>query len=309
MAQWTEPAWLDEAGEWIHAQLARLGLVADGPVEQPHVRPWATVLRVPTSDGPVWFKAAIPLLGHEVGLVEIISRNRPDVVPGLLASDGERGWLLMADGGERLRELVERERSFDRWLDALPLYSQLELDLAHAADDAVALGTPDRRLDLLAPAYEQLLDRASPEFAGTAPRVDELCSQLAALRLPETVQHDDLHDGQVFVRNGGYLFFDWGDACVSHPFFTMSVTLEGNISWGLDDVEGSVDTTRFRDAYLEPFTTLASRAELEDAFATALRLGWVCRALNVDRFARALDPPDRDRLLEGVAIRLRLAFR
>lgn len=306
---WTEPEWLASAHGWIDGQLARLGLVPDGPVEQPHVRPWATALRIPTTQGPVWFKASVPVLAHEVGLVEIISSRRPDLVPALLASDGERGWLLMADGGERLRELVERERSFDRWLDALPLYAQLELDLAPAADDAVAVGTPDRRLGVLGPAYEGLLDRVSPEFAGTAARVHELCSQLAMLGLPETVQHDDLHDGQVFVRDGGYLFFDWGDACVSHPFFTMSVTLEGNISWGLDDVEGSVDTARFRDAYLEPFTAVASRAELEDAFAAALRLGWVCRALNVDRFARALDPPDRDRLLEGVAIRLRLAFR
>jgi hypothetical protein len=46
---------------------------------------------------------------------------------------------------------------------------------------------------------------------------------------------------------------DWGDACISHPFFTLSVTLEGVIAWGLDDVEGSVDTAPFRDAYLAPF--------------------------------------------------------
>ena len=204
---------------------------------------------------------------------------------------------------------ITDERSFDRWLDALPLYAQLELDLAPAAHDAVSVGTPDRRLAGLADAYEQLLETVPEEFAGTAPRVRELSAQLAAIDIPETVQHDDLHDGQVFARDGGYLFFDWGDACVSHPFFTMSVTLEGNIAWGLDDVEGSVDTTRFRDAYLEPFTALAPRADLEDAFATALRLGWVCRALNVDRFARALEPPDREHLLEGVEIRLRLAFR
>jgi hypothetical protein len=87
------------------------------------------------------------------------------------------------------------------------------------------------------------------------------------------------------------------------------VTLEGNISWGLDDVANSVDTAPFRDAYLEPFTRLAPRAELEAACAVALRLGWICRALNVDRFARGLASPDRERLLdEGVEVRLALAF-
>ncbi len=86
-----------------------------------------------------------------------------------------------------------------------------------------------------------------------------MCLRLAEVGIPETVQHDDLHDGQVFVRDGGYLFFDWGDSCVSHPFFTMSVTLEGVLSWGLDDVEGSVDVTPFRDAYLASFSEYGSR--------------------------------------------------
>ncbi len=70
------------------------------------------------------------------------------------------------------------------------------------------------------------------------PRVGEMCDELAGYGLPETIQHDDFHDGQVFVRDGRYLLLDWGDACVSHPFFTLSVTLEGYIAWGLDDIQG-----------------------------------------------------------------------
>ena len=117
-----------------------------------------------------------------------------------------------------------------------------------------------------------------------------MCRQLSTVAIPETVQHDDLHDGQVFVRDGRYLFFDWGDSCVSHPFFSMSVTLEGGLAWGLDDIEGSVDITPFRDAYLRPFASFAGREELEAAHTTALRLGWVCRALNVSHWAVGTRP-------------------
>jgi Phosphotransferase enzyme family len=308
VSEWTELPWLTEVHTWIDAQLEQLKLTKDGPVEQTHVRPWATVLRVPTTDGPVWFKAMIPVLAHEAGVVEVLARRRPDVVPPLLAADRGRGWMLMGDGGERLREVVERERSLDRWLEALPLYAELQIDAAGDADALVALGTPDRRLSVLGDQYAELLERVPDEFSSTASRVAELCDELASVGLPETAQHDDLHDGQVFVRNAHYLFLDWGDSCVSHPFFSLSVTLEGNIAWGLDDVEGSVDVEPFRDAYLEPFTRLAPRPELERASDVARRLGWVCRALNVERFARALDPPDRDHLLEGVNVRLRLAF-
>ena len=308
-AQWSEPAWLAEANAWIDAQLDRLGLVHNGPVEQPHVRPWATALRIPTTDGPVWFKAAIPALAYEPAVVELISRRRPDLVPELLATDLDRGWMLAADGGERLRELVERERSLDRWLDALPRYAELQLALGADGDGFASLGVPNRSLARLPDEYRALLERVPGELDGTATRVADLCGELAALGLFETIQHDDLHDGQIFVRDGRYLFFDWGDACVSHPFFSMSVALQGNIAWGLDDVEGSVDIRPFGDAYLEPFTGLASRAELTRALDAALRLGWVCRALNVERFALALDPPDRERLLlEGIPTRLRLAF-
>jgi hypothetical protein len=298
---WTDPDWLAEAHAWIEAQ----GIEPTGPIEQPHIRPWSTVLRVPTAGGPVWFKAMVPVVAYETAVVEVVSAARPDLVPALLADDRERGWLLMGDGGERLRELIERERSFDRWLDALPRYAELQLDLAPEAERLVALGTPDRRLNVLAEQYAELATRPR----GTDARVAEMCAQLASYGLPETIQHDDLHDGQVFVRDGRYLFFDWGDSCVSHPFFSLSVTLEGNISWGLDDVANSVDTAPFRDAYLEPFTRLTPRAELEAACAIALRLGWICRALNVDRFARGLASPDRERLLdEGVEVRLALAF-
>ncbi len=107
-----------------------------------------------------------------------------------------------------------------------------------------------------------------------------MCDELAGYGLPETIQHDDFHDGQEFVRDDRYLLLDWGDACVSHPFFTLSVTLEGALAWGLDDIQGSVDVEPFRDAYLEPFTRLAEGADLNAACVTALRLGWVCRAVN-----------------------------
>ena len=110
--------------------------------------------------------------------------------------------------------------------------------------------------------------------------VGEMCDQLAEYGLPETIQHDDFHDGQVFVLNGQYQLLDWGDACVSHPFFTLSVTLEGTLAWGLDDIQGTVDVAPFRDAYLEPFAPLAEGADLNAACSIALRLGWVCRAVN-----------------------------
>lgn len=313
MGDWTDERWLAGVRSWVHGQVEERGAHVTGPLEQPHVRPWSTVLRVPTSVGPAWFKASIPVLAHEAAVVEVLAARRPDAVPELLAVDSGRGWMLMADGGVRLREVVAEERSLRRWLDVLPLYGQVQLDLAGAADELVARGAPDRRLDSLPAQFAELVDGARgiseaerARLRAEVPRVAEMCARLAAHGIPETIQHDDFHDGQVFVRDGRYLVFDWGDACVSHPFFTMAVTLEGVLSWGLDDVEGSEDTTPYARAYLGSFAPGASAERLEEALALALRLGWICRALNVQRCARALPPPHREEALDGVGLRLRL---
>ena len=133
-----------------------------------------------------------------------------------------------------------------------------------------------------------------------------MCDALAAHAIAETIQHDDLHDGQVFVRGNEYVVADWAESCISHPFFTMAVTLEGNLAWGLDDIRNSVDVAPFADAYLEPFSVYGPLPQLKVALATALRLGWICRALTAQRWASALVGPGRDTHLEGVAIRLRM---
>ncbi len=48
-ATWSSPQWRDEAVSWLDGQLAAVGIDRTGDVEQPHLRPWATVLRVPTT--------------------------------------------------------------------------------------------------------------------------------------------------------------------------------------------------------------------------------------------------------------------
>jgi hypothetical protein len=286
MTDWTDPAWVAEAHEWIRDRLGARGTVVVGSVAQEHVRPWATVMRVPTNEGDVFFKANAAELRYETALVRRLAARRPDCVPRLLAVDEERGWMLMRDAGARLREIVERERDLTPWLEILPLYAGLQRDMSPDADALVALGVPDLRLATLVPAVERFLEEIElpsderERLSAAVPQIRDLCERLAAYGVAETIQHDDLHDAQVFVDDGHYRILDWGDACVSHPFFTLSVTLLGVLAWGLDDVQGSVDVRPFRDAYLGPFAQDAALSDLRDASELAMWLGWICRAVN-----------------------------
>jgi len=241
--QWRDPEWLASALSWVDEKLSETGRPRTGEPDQVHVRPWSTVIKVPTAEGPTWFKTNTEELKREVLVALLLARRVPDRVPPLIAVDVERGWMLMEDGGRRLREVIAEERDMSRWDDILDGAAEIARAMEPDVDQLLAAGVPDVRLAVLPDRYAALVESMDVErrFRDAVTRVREMAEELASYGVTETLQHDDLHDGQVFVRGDRQLILDWGDAVISHPFFTLSVTLEGVVAWGLDDVENSVD--------------------------------------------------------------------
>jgi hypothetical protein len=286
-----EAAWRAEVEAWIGARLVEHGRRLAGH-EQLHAAPWSTVLRVATDRGPVWFKANVPALAHEARVTAVLAELRPDLLPEVLATDAKQGWMLVEDAGDRLREL---ELDHEVWLELLPRYAELQLAAREAVDELLAAGAPDRRLEALPRAFaglasdyaalqpegdEALRDEEVEQVRALRPRVADWCAELGALGIPASIQHDDLQDGQVFRRDGRWRFLDWGDASVAHPFLTLHVTLRVLCyRLGLSDDALGPGVERFRAAYLEPWTALAPREELEAALPAALLLGGVGRAI------------------------------
>lgn len=285
---WTDPEWRAEADAWIRGRLRVVGAI-----EQPHVRPWATVLRVPTGSGPVWFKACIAALAYEVPLLELLGARHADCVPRLIASDPGRGWMLLEHAGTQLYEL---EPSLERWERFMPTYAQLQLDVAPAANAMVRVGVPDSTWPQMFKDFGLLLEdernlRASPEdfvsreqvvaLRGLLPRLREHAERLDSLGLPMSIQHDDLHMWNVFVRDDGYVFLDWGDSCVGYPLLSLSVPL-AHADFDADGLD------RIRDAYLEPFTSISTRPELVSACDSALLLAQITGILKWARIYAGL---------------------
>ncbi|MBA3943342.1 MAG: phosphotransferase [Herpetosiphonaceae bacterium] len=300
---WTQPEWLEEASAWVHGELERHGLRVSGPIEQPHLRPWATVLRVPTAAGAVYFKATVPILAHEVALTAALARWHTHYTVPVLAADLDRHWLLLADGGTTLREIIRADHDLRHWKTLLPLYAELQIELAARLPELLRFGTPDRRLHQLPLQYERLLDDTNAlhldqpggltageyqQLRGLSAYVTELCEQLASYHVPESLHHGDFHDANIFVRDGQFRFFDWGDSCVTHPFFSLrTVFVSMEMSLGLD--EGS-EPSDVLDAYLEPWTRFGSRVELHAAYKLARQLAAICSALTWHRVVSTLAP-------------------
>ncbi|MGO1053320.1 phosphotransferase family protein [Crossiella sp. CA198] len=288
----SEPVWWPRAVAWIEANLD--GRVRTGEIERVRERPWSTVATVPTTTGPVWFKANGPGLLYEAGLLRALGSLAPDRVITPLAVQVERGWSLLPDGGRTLRESAQD--GLAAWERLLSEYAVLQRELVAHTPDFLGLGVPDLSPATLPGHLDRLLgEHELPEIAEQRPRLGELCAELGGSPVPLGLQHDDLHDANVLVdAQGRYRFFDWGDASIAHPFTTLLVSLRvAARRFELD--QEAPEMLRLRDAYLEPWSDLGTPAELRRTLALTTKVGAISRAL---AWERALLGADESALAE-----------
>lgn len=283
---WTNPDWIKQAHSWIEDALTEQNSVLTGPIQQPHIRPWATVLRAPTNVGDVFLKAVVPAFSHEIQVTQALYHWCPDYLPHVLKSDVTQGWMLIADGGQRLREAFTTKPTLEQWSDVLTAYAYVQQTLVDHVDELLAFGLPNQRLDHFPHLYETLLadtqwlcvDQSegitSMEYQRlikAIPYVHDICQRLSSHAIPNSIHHNDLHDGNIFAANGRYLFFDWGDSCISHPFFSLRtafISIENTFNLEEDD---PVIKKQAR-IYLKSWADFETVEHIERAFGMAQRL-------------------------------------
>ena len=211
-----------------------------GPVtqmEQHKLRGWATVWRVTTAEAAWFAKQNCPGQLFEQPLMSTLARLAPDrVVP--VRAEGE-GFLLTPDQGPVFYETAGSRPG--------------ELGTAGARRSAAparagpaSRGTRRSRGDRAAPAGGRTTTsppassstpgctrttrrRLAPDVADRLrahlPVVRRWAEQVAALDLPLTLNHNDLHENNVFDVDGRLLFFDFGDALVTEPLGVLLIPL------------------------------------------------------------------------------------
>ncbi|HEX2194560.1 MAG TPA: phosphotransferase [Candidatus Limnocylindria bacterium] len=316
---WLEANWRRQALDWITDQVNGAGTRLAGEVEQPHIQWWSTAMRVPTRDGVLWFKAAQPGGAFESRLTPLIAGLWPDRTVEVVATLPERAWMLTRDAGTRLRD-VQDGRVVEHWEAVLPRYAEVQMGMAGRVGEIDRMDVPALRLAelpsmldvvLLEPEYllpEQpvgLDDERRERLTVDLPAFQERCQRLAELGIPETLQHDDLHDGNAFLRGTDHVVFDWGDACITHPFHTLVVTLR-SLAYRNGWEPGGSEVTRLRDAYLEPWRTLVAHQDLVEAAELARQTGTIQRAMAWSRVVMQMPAAIRAEHVDAVPYGLRL---
>jgi hypothetical protein len=278
---WDDEAWRSAALGWVTDELTARGLRPTGEWRV-RLRPWSVLVRLPVEGrGAVWFKANPPDSAFEGPLTAALARWVPEHVLEPLAAHAGRGWSLLPDGGPLFRDVLDEGAAGpDAWEELVRQYAALQHALAPRAREITRLGVPHLPVTALPGFLDRLDDtplrpQERDRLRDVRPRVREWCARLAAVGVPDSLDHADLHDGQSFrPAPGGFTFFDWGDAVVSHPFCGLAVPARR-----ARERYGPHVLPRLRDAYLEPWTGAGlTGAELRCAVRLAWRLSALSRA-------------------------------
>jgi hypothetical protein len=259
---WSMPGWLDRATGWIDQVLADAGRSRTGPPEQ--IRHWgiSALLRVPTADGRLWFKAVFPLFHHEPAVTELLDRTSPGTVPPVLGREDHEGWLLLDEvAGTSAAEVPASDASVIGSLIAV------QHRFVDRADELEAAGAPARPFATVAgelssaladPEVREWLDVTDARAEVLVRAVERTAEEVAELGIPDTLVHGDFHPDNALVGAGPPVIIDWSDAAIAHPLVDALTW----VSWLREDPDRA---QRAWEAFRDGWTGFATPDAIDGA--------------------------------------------
>lgn len=278
-------------------------ILGDAVIVPVRSRPWSDMAEARVGGRLWWLKINKAETVYETRLLGLLSGLQNPLLPEAIVHT-DQPWSLIADAGHRLDHLaLSPEQQFGIWARVLPEYA--ELQQAVGVDRLEAIGVPDFRPRTLPDWYGRLValfdaDPSARAHLTTAELtrltelgrwISELAAELAE-GLPPTLQHDDLHEGNVLAADDHdqLTVIDWGDSIIGHPFSTLRVTL-GRLQRQLELVPDHPALARLTDAYLEPWQRGGvTRKDLLRQVDVAYRIGSLNRVFANYRAFGRLEP-------------------
>ncbi len=321
---WARRGWFQSAALWIQNGLTHLSYTIAAPIEQTRTWGLSCMLRVQTTRGNVYFKVSpfpsadtnegrLPLLfANEAAVTQALATFYPDSIPTPITIDRERGWMLLEEFGP----ILDEQPILRRCGEALSVFGRMQVASATRVEALRAAGCLDRSLARLVTQIDPLLNdvevqsrldtRELEQLRIYAPQLKDICMQLASYALPQTLVHGDIHPNNIAIQRGNYLFFDWTDACISHPFLDLAI-LQQETHVAMTDVTDAWES--LLSSYLAEWTAYEPMERLREAYALAEPLGALHQAISYQHIVANMEGVSRNWLIGGLTFWLRVLLR
>lgn len=287
-APWFRDGYYDETNKWIKTELEKAGYLKTGNIEQVKATDFSLVQILPTNLGKVYFKAVSEAAEYEPAISNYIDKAHPGKTTSIISIHSANAWMLMKDiEGTPLRSIKDKAI----WEKAILDYAELQIAEMNHIRTLLDLGVPNRDLTLLREHIYKYLEGMCDtglcaEDKGKVMSIQnelmEMCDELAEILPIVSIDHGDLHSANIQFIEDNTVFLDWGDAIITHPFFSTRVFWNSlyELTENDTDEEWQEMIAHFRPIYLEAWSKFAPKNILERALAISDQLGCIQRALS-----------------------------
>lgn len=285
---------MKQAFIWAYDWLNLRGYSCSEPPDIIREVPWSQISRFVTTQGDVYLKWAAPAFALEASLLAYLGDNFSDTIVPILANNSELDVFLMPDCGEPLRQYIKRTGDVNILADIVKQYANIQIHCFNRINDLKALRLPDWGMQEFPKMYEELIqDHKLLHYEGLSrdelqalhhqgPELRRLCQSLENIGIPHSIEHCDFHDNNILIQHGHTRINDWGDAVISHPFFSIAGFLESAMR-NHDFSSVSAPYLSIKKNYLHVWASHGTEDTLEDAFRIACVLRPVEQAFNFQR--------------------------
>ncbi len=167
-------------------------------------------------------------------------------MPSVVAAEPESGRMLVREfAGEPLPD----SKSVEQWIAAYGALGRVQRELVPLTSELEALEVPVRDLEAIQAEIPALLGDERRMRAGmdsglneteiaalraAEPRFVDACRRLQTGPVPLSLDHGDFWPGNIYTSSEKVTLFDWSDAAITHPFFSL-VMAEDEIAESLVD--------------------------------------------------------------------------
>ena len=201
---------------------------------------YSVVYKIETSQGIVYLKQVPHPLFLELHLLQLLHDSQCENIPEVLGDSSKLNCFLTTSCGEMsLRHLFHGKINFDILKQGISNYTNIQRQLENQIEQLITIGIPDWRLQKLPELYKKLIhnERLLIEDGLTKKEIQqlhslsnacvELAEKISQYNIPDTIDHRDFHENNMLLdeKTGAINIIDWGEAVITHPFFSLNTCL------------------------------------------------------------------------------------